>query len=226
MQKANIIEELCAKLDFKGADRFDKLAHSFGESLPVILEWKKINKLPEMQRPRAHELVRAKIEDLFNEQSHALSVTMSDFVADVPRYIQVARDGGTVLVTVNENPVIQIALQPPLNPAIAISEPKVMQTPNFPHQSSVVSKKYCNGTAEKLDHAENPDQQKDIVTRAIEMFESPSEFARRLSAVIGREVSRQNVHTWQTKKAFSGNVMKAVHKLTGLPLSDLLGESK
>jgi hypothetical protein len=49
-----------------------------------------------------------------------------------------------------------------------------------------------------------------------------AEFARRLSDVAGKEVTRQAVQGWRNRGKFSREIIPAVHKLTGLPVYDLI----
>lgn len=43
-----------------------------------------------------------------------------------------------------------------------------------------------------------------------------------LSALSGKEISRQALNGWRTRKAFPRNMVVHVHKITGIPLVDLI----
>lgn len=62
-----------------------------------------------------------------------------------------------------------------------------------------------------------------VVDRAIAKFNgSPSELARRLSAVSGTEISRQRVHGWCLRGIFPRLLLRHVSQLTGIGLEELL----
>ena len=113
MPKANIVEELCVLLGFAGSGRLTKVANAFAVTRQVVNGWKVRNKLPETQYAKASELTGKPIEYFLKWRSHStVTVPMSDFVSDLPRFVQLARDGGLVLVTVHGKPVIQVAPAP------------------------------------------------------------------------------------------------------------------
>jgi hypothetical protein len=49
-----------------------------------------------------------------------------------------------------------------------------------------------------------------------------SEFARRLTEVAKKNISRQTVQGWRNRGKFSRDIIPAVHQLTGLPVYDLI----
>jgi hypothetical protein len=49
-----------------------------------------------------------------------------------------------------------------------------------------------------------------------------SEFARRLTEVANKPISRQTVQGWRNRGKFSRDIIPAVHQLTGLPVYDLI----
>jgi hypothetical protein len=59
-----------------------------------------------------------------------------------------------------------------------------------------------------------------VITKYFE--DCASEFARRLSEVAKKEVSRQTVQGWRNRGRFSRDIIPAVHELTGLPVYDLI----
>lgn len=69
-----------------------------------------------------------------------------------------------------------------------------------------------------------PRKRKSVVDRAIEMFDSPSEFARRLSKQAGKHVSRQAVNNWKQRGEFSKDIIKHVHQLTRIAYNDLFAD--
>jgi len=65
---------------------------------------------------------------------------------------------------------------------------------------------------------------RNVVDRAICEFgnDSISEFARRLSDVAGVQVSKQTVANWRRRGQFSREMVTAVHRLTRIPMAELV----
>lgn len=65
---------------------------------------------------------------------------------------------------------------------------------------------------------------KNIVDRAIVEFgdDSITAFARRISEVAGYEVSKQTVANWRRRGQFSRDIILPVHKLTRIPITELI----
>jgi hypothetical protein len=65
---------------------------------------------------------------------------------------------------------------------------------------------------------------KNVVDRAICEYgnDSISEFARRLSDVAGVTISKQTVANWRRRGQFSREMIVAVHRLTRIPMAELV----
>lgn len=65
-----------------------------------------------------------------------------------------------------------------------------------------------------------------VVDKAVEQhaFGSPTLFAKQLSGVLGRTITKQMVVNWRRRKRFSRDVVLGVHQLTRIPLPDLLSD--
>jgi len=62
-----------------------------------------------------------------------------------------------------------------------------------------------------------------VVERAIAWADgSPMELGRRLSLVVGFEVTKQRVHGWRMREKFPPEFIMPVHRLTAIPMEDLL----
>lgn len=68
---------------------------------------------------------------------------------------------------------------------------------------------------------------RNIVDKVIEEhgMGSPSFLGVRLAPVLGRPVTKQVVVNWRMRGQFSREVIEAVHKVTRIPYSILLGDS-
>lgn len=55
---------------------------------------------------------------------------------------------------------------------------------------------------------------------------SPTVLATRLTTLVGREVSRQMVHGWRLRGQFPPEIIAYVHRLTRLPLTDLIARNR
>jgi hypothetical protein len=55
---------------------------------------------------------------------------------------------------------------------------------------------------------------------------SPTELARKMSKVVGKDVSRSVVHGWRLRGQFPPEFVPYVHRMTRLPLADLIERNR
>jgi hypothetical protein len=107
--RSNIVDELCARLGLGRRGRYTKLGELFGVSRQHIHGWRRRNKLPESQYRRARELTGMDYGEFLPESSRVERVPMIEFLADVTRYVELARAGTTVELTVNGNAIVRLS---------------------------------------------------------------------------------------------------------------------
>lgn len=108
--KQNIVLELCELVGTKGQTELGRL---FGVNRQVVNGWKDRNKIPEGYIAKAVELT-GKPHSYFlagpkRKKSATAQIAIQEFLADPTRYLEQARNGQAVTLTVRGEPVVSIS---------------------------------------------------------------------------------------------------------------------
>jgi hypothetical protein len=104
---SNIVDEVIHRAGLRGLTH---LAEELGATKQKVWNWKARNSIPKTYYLKVRDLAGIELEELLQvSEASPSSVTMAEFLADVPRYIELARTGKVVNVAVNGRAVFKMS---------------------------------------------------------------------------------------------------------------------